>query len=93
MGNFAPVKEEHEAYYICNKDITGKIPTDISGVYLRNGPNPKYIPANGRQHWFDGDSMIHAMRIKNGAPSMIFKIYFDVSLCISIFLKFKIKKV
>ena len=66
MGNFAPVKEEHEAYYISNKEITGKIPTDISGVYLRNGPNPKYIPANGRQHWFDGDSMIHAMRIKNG---------------------------
>ena len=66
MGNFAPVKEEHEAYYISKKEITGKIPTDISGVYLRNGPNPKYIPSNGRQHWFDGDSMIHAIRIKNG---------------------------
>jgi carotenoid cleavage dioxygenase-like enzyme len=42
------------------------VPKDISGVYLRNGPNPKFIPSNGRQHWFDGDSMIHAIRIKNG---------------------------
>lgn len=42
------------------------MPRDITGVYLRNGPNPKYIPANGRQHWFDGDSMIHSIRIKNG---------------------------
>ena len=46
--------------------IEGKIPDDISGVYLRNGPNPNFIPSNGRHHWFDGDSMIHAMRIKDG---------------------------
>jgi carotenoid cleavage dioxygenase len=42
------------------------VPRDIAGVYLRNGPNPKFIPQNGRQHWFDGDSMIHAIRIKEG---------------------------
>lgn len=66
MGNFAPVKDEHDAYVINPKEMTGKTPTDISGVYLRNGPNPKLIPSNGRQHWFDGDSMIHAIKIKNG---------------------------
>lgn len=66
MGNYAPVEEENEAYYIKASDIVGRIPRDISGVYLRNGPNPKFIPSNGRQHWFDGDSMIHAIRIKYG---------------------------
>lgn len=66
MGNYAPVQEENEPYLISNEHITGRVPRDITGVYLRNGPNPKYIPSNGRQHWFDGDSMIHAIRIKNG---------------------------
>ena len=66
MGNFAPVSDENEAYTIENHHIRGTVPKDISGVYLRNGPNPKFIPSNGRQHWFDGDSMIHAIRIKDG---------------------------
>lgn len=66
LGNFAPVHDENEAYIIDNNSIRGIVPKDISGVYLRNGPNPKFIPSNGRQHWFDGDSMIHAIRIKNG---------------------------
>lgn len=44
----------------------GKVPTDINGVYLRNGPNAKYHADNGRAHFFDGDSMIHALRIKDG---------------------------
>ena len=64
MGNFAPVESENDAYLLT--DITGKVPTDINGVYLRNGPNPLYIPSNGLQHWFDGDSMVHAIRIKDG---------------------------
>jgi len=33
---------------------------------LRNGPNAKFHADNGRGHFFDGDSMIHAFRIKNG---------------------------
>ena len=41
-------------------------PTDISGVYLRNGPNADYIPSDNRYHVFDGDGMIHAVRIKDG---------------------------
>lgn len=66
MGNYAPVQHENEPYWIQQSHIVGRVPRDISGVYLRNGPNPKFIPSNGRQHWFDGDSMIHAIRIKNG---------------------------
>lgn len=45
---------------------SGKIPTDINGIYLRNGPDAKYIPENKSHHWFDGDAMVHAMRIKDG---------------------------
>lgn len=48
MGNFAPVKDENEAYTISPGDIKGRVPRDINGIYLRNGPNPKYIPSNGR---------------------------------------------
>ena len=46
--------------------MEGSVPKDINGVYLRNGPNAKMTPSNGRYHWFDGDSMIHAFRIKDG---------------------------
>lgn len=43
----------------------GEIPSDLNGVYLRNGPNPKYQP-RGRYHVFDGDGMIHAAEFRNG---------------------------
>ena len=38
----------------------------MDGVYLRNGPNAKFHADSGRGHFFDGDSMIHGIRIKNG---------------------------
>lgn len=63
-GNFLSCKNE-DSYEILD-NITGKVPTDINGVFLRNGPNFKYMPASERVHWFDGDSMIHAFRIKDG---------------------------
>lgn len=63
-GNFKPVNEESS--YEVAKILEGAVPTDINGVYLRNGPNAKFLPDNKRFHWFDGDSMIHALRIKDG---------------------------
>lgn len=63
-ANFAAVSEEKQ-YEITNI-LEGSIPQDITGYYLRNGPNPKHIPKNNRQHWFDGDGMIHAIVIKEG---------------------------
>jgi carotenoid cleavage dioxygenase-like enzyme len=40
MGNFTFIAKENEAYEIPDSDLKfGKVPTDISGVYLRNGPN------------------------------------------------------
>jgi hypothetical protein len=64
IQNFGPIKRQQN-YRVAN--IThGKVPTDINGIYLRNGPDAKYIPENKSHHWFDGDAMIHALRIKDG---------------------------
>ncbi|MFI9505330.1 carotenoid oxygenase family protein [Nocardia sp. NPDC052566] len=59
-GNFAPVTEELTAYDL---PVTGRIPAELSGWYLRNGPNPH---AAASAHWFLGDGMVHGVRIENG---------------------------
>ena len=53
LGLFAPVRDEITAGDL---EVIGEIPRDLCGVYLRNGPNPRYA-ARGRYHWFDGDGM------------------------------------
>ena len=63
-GAFAPI--DYEDKYEIMKVSSGKIPSDIQGVYLRNGPNPKFQAESNRAHLFDGDGMIHAIRIKDG---------------------------
>jgi len=42
--------------------VTGQIPHELSGSYVRNGPNPR--GASG--HWFLGDGMLHGLRLTNG---------------------------
>ena len=64
IGNFASCKKE-DSYEVLDI-LEGQVPTDINGVYLRNGPNFKYMPETDHVHWFDGDSMIHSFRIKDG---------------------------
>jgi carotenoid cleavage dioxygenase len=64
-GLYAPTHEEH-----CDEDlpVSGTMPPSLDGVYVRVGPNPYFQP-NGNYHWFDGDGMTHAVRIKNGKAS------------------------
>lgn len=62
LGVYAPVHTEITAE---NLEVIGEIPADLNGVYLRNGPNPRYQPG-GRYHWFDGDGMVHAVHLENG---------------------------
>ncbi len=64
-GNYAPVGLEQT---IGALEILGTLPTGLRGIYVRNGPNPRFPPI-GRYHWFDGDGMVHAVRIGDGAAS------------------------
>ncbi len=59
-GNFAPVTEELTAHDL---HVTGAIPPELSGWYVRNGPNPQEA-ASG--HWFLGDGMVHGVRLEGG---------------------------
>ncbi|KEH19092.1 carotenoid 9,10(9',10')-cleavage dioxygenase [Medicago truncatula] len=67
-GNFAPVKDETPP----TKDlpVKGYLPDCLNGEFVRVGPNPKFSPVAG-YHWFDGDGMIHGLRIKDGKATYV----------------------
>ena len=46
--------------------VTGEIPAQLAGRYVRIGPNP-YRPDPRGHHWFIGDGMVHGIRLKDGA--------------------------
>ena len=56
LTNFAPVDREISNFQLEVK--FGEIPKDLSGLFIRNGPNP--IHHKRRYHWFDGHGMIHS---------------------------------
>jgi carotenoid cleavage dioxygenase len=62
-GNFASIGPEIEAADL--PVIAGRIPTDLSGAYMRNGPNPEFKPI-AYNYPMDGDGMIHAVYFDNG---------------------------
>ncbi|MBD2357170.1 carotenoid oxygenase family protein [Tolypothrix sp. FACHB-123] len=61
-GNFAPVREEIATDTL---QVFGELPLDLSGMFVRNGPNPQWPPI-GKYHWFDGDGMLHGVQISEG---------------------------
>jgi len=61
-GLYAPVHREVDAHDL---QVTGQIPPQLSGIYMRNGANPQFDPS-GRYHWFDGDGMVHAVYLDGG---------------------------
>jgi carotenoid cleavage dioxygenase-like enzyme len=61
-GAFAPVNEEISAF---NLPVTGQIPAELSGRYLRNGPNPLNLD-DPNYHWFVGAGMVHGVRLRDG---------------------------
>lgn len=71
-GNFAPVVGDltlPEPLKVKSKNGHKNvgIPADLDGVYMRNGPNWSQEPIYPQNaHWFDGDGMVHYVRIENG---------------------------
>ncbi|EPS58741.1 hypothetical protein M569_16072, partial [Genlisea aurea] len=67
-GNFAPVGELPPTD--C-KIVEGSIPSSLRGAYIRNGPNPQFVP-RGPYHLFDGDGMLHVLTIDGGKQEAVF---------------------
>jgi carotenoid cleavage dioxygenase len=63
QGNYAPVLEEVTATDLA---VTGSLPAELCGRYLRNGPNPVMPPDPAGYHWFTGDGMVHGIRLRDG---------------------------
>jgi carotenoid cleavage dioxygenase len=62
-GNYAPVREEVTSFDL---PVTGELPAELNGRYLRNGPNPATAVDPSRHHWFVGDGMVHGIRLQEG---------------------------
>lgn len=60
QGNFAPVASEET---VTELRVTGSIPKELSGLFVRNGSNP---PSGSSLHWFLGDGMVHGVRLERG---------------------------
>ncbi|CAF2148544.1 unnamed protein product [Brassica napus] len=65
--NFAPVLDELPPTEC--QIIHGSLPPSLNGAYIRNGPNPQFLP-RGPYHLFDGDGMLHAIRIRDGKATL-----------------------
>jgi carotenoid cleavage dioxygenase len=59
-GNWAPVQDERT---LTDLEVTGTIPADLDGRYVRNGANPF---TGYSDHPFLGDGMIHGIRLRDG---------------------------
>jgi carotenoid cleavage dioxygenase-like enzyme len=62
QGSFAPVAEEVTAFDL---PVTGAVPPELTGRYLRNGPNPMGLD-DPDYHWFLGAGMVHGVRLRAG---------------------------
>ncbi|MYR88121.1 carotenoid oxygenase [Streptomyces sp. SID685] len=62
-GRFAPVAEEVDAVDL---KVAGELPDELDGVYLRNGPNPRFTPVGSYLYPLDGDGMIHGVWVSAG---------------------------
>jgi carotenoid cleavage dioxygenase-like enzyme len=59
-GNGRPVQEERT---LTDLAVTGRIPAELDGRYVRNGANPV---TGMSMHPFFGDGMVHGVRVRDG---------------------------
>ncbi len=64
QGNYAPVDEERD-FDENDLRIEGKVPVDLLGAFMRDGPNCAFQP-NHYVYPLDGDGMIHAVYFRDG---------------------------
>jgi carotenoid cleavage dioxygenase len=62
QANYAAVDVEST---VTDLQVTGSIPQDLIGRFLRNGPNPA-ADVDGDYHWFTGRGMVHGLRLNEG---------------------------
>ncbi len=55
----------HDERTITDLKVTGLIPAELSGRYVRIGPNP-FKPDPRGHHWFIGDGMVHGICLNEG---------------------------
>ena len=58
-GNYAPIQDELD---VENLEVIGRIPPELNGFFLRNGPNPLSTPL----FWFFGEGMLHQIHFRDG---------------------------
>ncbi|WCE02495.1 carotenoid oxygenase family protein (plasmid) [Streptomyces sp. HUAS 31] len=61
VGHYEPVPDEINGFDL---KVTGTLPPDLDGRYLRNGPNPR--PGEDSGHVFTGHGMLHGVRLRGG---------------------------
>lgn len=67
QGPYEPLFNE---YVIPDLHVEGKIPRELNGALYRTGSNQHFRPLDVNNfHWFDGDGMVHAFRLKDGRAS------------------------
>eukprot|EP00928_Gymnodinium_smaydae_P023418 TRINITY_DN1933_c0_g2_i1.p1 TRINITY_DN1933_c0_g2~~TRINITY_DN1933_c0_g2_i1.p1 ORF type:complete len:545 (-),score=51.79 TRINITY_DN1933_c0_g2_i1:211-1845(-) len=62
-GALLPTEPAHHVELVPR---VGSVPTDVSGVYLRVGPNALHWPPRKRTHVFDGHGMVYSVRLIDG---------------------------
>ena len=60
-GRFAPVPDEIDAVDL---PVEGTLPPELTGRYLRNGPNR--LPGEEPGHLFTAHGMLHGVRLREG---------------------------
>src|ERR1043166_1408924 len=62
-GRFAPIHDELDAEDLV---IDGVLPSELTGAYLRNGPNPRFPPMGSYTFPMEGDAMVHGIWLEGG---------------------------
>ncbi len=62
-GVYSPVADE---LTVTRLPVAGTLPPELSGTYIRIGPNPVTPPDPRFHHWFLGDGMVHGVRLHGG---------------------------